>query len=785
LKRRNLLRQLIRSDPTISLDEWAQWFSFNQTSYPFVQTSLGQKAEEIGGDFNGLIQGVYKQNGTVFACMAIRQRLFSQARFQFRQMIDGRPGDLFGTKDLIPLERPWPGGTTGDLLARMISDADLAGNAYVAKRPDGVRRLNPDWVTIILGSRMLPQNPNWALDLQVAGYMFHPGGRGGGEEPIPLAADEVAHFAPIPDPMANFRGMSWLTPVIREILGDQAASSHKLKFFENGATPNLVVSLDPGVDLETFQKWVEKFDEKTEGAANAFKTLYLGGGADAKTIGANMRQVDFKAVQGAGETRIAAAAGVPPVVVGFSEGLAAATYSNYCVPMGTEALTLEGWKHYGELSVGDEVLGYDAEAGVCRWTPIRSLQAPFEAEVVEFGNATWKVRCTPEHAWVGRWASPVSAYEAWAKDQTPTDWGRVETKSFREGFELLRTAPTEDVCSLDIRPAEAAILGWLVTDGSVMRNNPLRRMTTGYIWQKHYRAEVAKTVRNAGLAVETKPMGHVGVVGFKIPAPWLRDLWHRAELDEDDPDWVRFVLALGSEEREAFLDAGMLAEGTNAAQRGSEDGPLGEYGLWYRWRFAQNPGPVMDAFLLAAQMNGYSPQMGDRVDKCQSFYCAKPKLDAKHLKRRGAGHELVWCLETDLGTWTMRQGRTVTLTGNSQARRSFADQTLRVLWGNVAGSLANIINVPGGAELFYDDRDIPFLQEDQADKANIQQTQSQAAKAYVEAGFDPESVKAAIAADDITLLKHTGMTSVQLLPPGTSGNGAAPEGVTPSQASPA
>jgi phage portal protein BeeE len=34
-------------------------------------------------------------------------------------------------------------------------------------------------------------------------------------------------------------------------------------------------------------------------------------------------------VQGAGETRIAAAAGVPPVIVGLSEGLAAATYSNY------------------------------------------------------------------------------------------------------------------------------------------------------------------------------------------------------------------------------------------------------------------------------------------------------------------------------------------------------------------------------------------------------------------------------------------------------------------------
>ena len=42
-----------------------------------------------------------------------------------------------------------------------------------------------------------------------------------------------------------------------------------------------------------------------------------------------MKDIDFKSVRGGGETRIAAAAGVPPVIVGLSEGLAAATYSNY------------------------------------------------------------------------------------------------------------------------------------------------------------------------------------------------------------------------------------------------------------------------------------------------------------------------------------------------------------------------------------------------------------------------------------------------------------------------
>jgi DNA-binding CsgD family transcriptional regulator len=124
--------------------------------------------------------------------------------------------------------------------------------------------------------------------------------------------------------------MSWITPVIREVMGDAAATTHKLKFFENGAVPGLAVSLDKSItNPDVFSAFVKKMQEQHEGVLNAYRTLYLAGGATATPVGANLRQIDFKLVQGAGETRIAAAAGIPPIVVGLSEGLAASTYSNY------------------------------------------------------------------------------------------------------------------------------------------------------------------------------------------------------------------------------------------------------------------------------------------------------------------------------------------------------------------------------------------------------------------------------------------------------------------------
>jgi len=166
----------------------------------------------------------------------------------------------------------------------------------------------------------------------VIGYVYHPRGRQGGEKAVGFLPEEVAHFAPIPDPEARFRGMSWLTPVIREVMADRAATEHKLMFFENGATPQMIVKFDLE-SVERMRPWIELFKEGHEGSENAYKTLFVGAGTDATVVGANLQEMDFKITQGAGETRIAAAAGTPPVIVGLSEGLASATYSNYGMAM--------------------------------------------------------------------------------------------------------------------------------------------------------------------------------------------------------------------------------------------------------------------------------------------------------------------------------------------------------------------------------------------------------------------------------------------------------------------
>ncbi len=303
-------------------DPFTPSWTIGPNTYFGMSRPVNGQEKPTPAEFLALAQNVLKRNGALASLMFVRQSVFSEARFCLRQLHHAGPGELSTGGELPLLERPWPGATTQDLLSRMLQDSDLAGNSFFARRPNGtLKRLRPDWVTIVTGSQEEPDLYGDALDGELLGYIYSPRAPGSGDGEL-LLPDEVCHFAPIPDPEFQFRGMSWITPLLGEIEADSAATEHKRSFFRNGATPRVVVSLDASVDPDMFDRFIEKFEASHAGAESAYRTMYLGGGADAKTMSMSMKDLDYKAVQAIGESRLAAAAGVPPVIVGFSEGLA-------------------------------------------------------------------------------------------------------------------------------------------------------------------------------------------------------------------------------------------------------------------------------------------------------------------------------------------------------------------------------------------------------------------------------------------------------------------------------
>src|SRR5690348_13136182 len=201
----NTLRQgtATRSENSISLEEWANYFQYNGLTYPtFGNSTLGAKLEEVPHTFPGYVTGLVKANPIIFAAMRMRSQVFSEARFKFRRLEEGRPGAIFGTQDLAILEEPAPGMTTGGLLARAMQDVDISGNFFAARVGKYIYRLRPDWVTIVLGSNAGPDEyASWQYDATAIGYIYKPGGEASGQDEHVFLADEVAHFAPIPDPI--------------------------------------------------------------------------------------------------------------------------------------------------------------------------------------------------------------------------------------------------------------------------------------------------------------------------------------------------------------------------------------------------------------------------------------------------------------------------------------------------------------------------------------------------------------------------------------------------------
>ncbi len=283
--------------------------------------------EQSGNNFVAHVEQAYKKAGPVFACITARQLVFSEARFLYRRYVKGRPGEMFTEPSLQRLETPGPGQTTGELLGRMLQDADLAGNWFgYLTEAGGIQRLRPDWVTVIAGSD--GSHPD-DLDSERLGYLYQPGGPAGNNPKQFLTVSEVAHFSPLPDPTKHHVGMTPLQAVYSEVNADMKMTQHKGRFFDYAATPNMIVKLQQQLDEPSMVRLRDRLHQRHAGADNAYKTLLLEGGADVSVVGQSFEQMSFKTVQGAGETRIAAAFGIPPVLVGLSEGLQAATYSNY------------------------------------------------------------------------------------------------------------------------------------------------------------------------------------------------------------------------------------------------------------------------------------------------------------------------------------------------------------------------------------------------------------------------------------------------------------------------
>jgi hypothetical protein len=384
-----------------------------------------------------------------------------------------------------------------------------------------------------------------------------------------------------------------------------------------------------------------------------------------------------------------------------------------CVPLDSECLTRNGWKRHDEIRVGDMTLGYNPASRRLEWTEITAVVVKPPEPVIEIGRRGWKVRTTPKHRW---WSERLTSEPVPARTVCPECGAtggkrgrfvstRAVTTHLAKAHGILREVPAttrvEEFVTSDsittahrlrvaanadtegndaITPDEAAIVGWLLTDGHIHRKG-------GTLAASIYQSKPAMVpVVDALLAevphtrtIRARPGTNYPSVTWYLHARYAHDLLARSRVEELGPE--AFVLGLSAKQRARWLEAAWQAEGST--WKSGEEGELRQ--------LAQRDGPVQDAIVLAAYLEGYRPtrrrlaRVADHHQPAQMIGLARPWIGGTVLFRRDLGDQPVWCVQTGLGTWTMRQSGHVMVTGNSTwggtGIRKTADPRLQAIAG--------------------------------------------------------------------------------------------------------
>ena len=326
-----------------------------------------------------------------------------------------------------------------------------------------------------------------------------------------------------------------------------------------------------------------------------------------------------------------------------------------CVPLDAEILTAHGWRTHDNLRVGEIVLGYDLDADRCVWTRLTAVNvfAAGAKQLLRLTSRSFDVICTSDHSWATHPTNKQGLRRM------------VSASELRKGRRIVLSAPgPEGVLHL---PREAAIWGWLITDGTF-------RQVSSKSWRAHIdqcEGDAAEKIRKLlrgwvtsetithpdpeRLAPGGKPWGRRPVVRWNIAAKALRGIMERTGVS-DVADLPRFVALLDSVSRQAMLGAMIDADGWRRKPHG-------------RWAFGKRKQSTIDVLHTLCALEGIP--LGRQQRSKDGFPIWAERKDrvvgASALTFTEIASQPTWCPTTHAGTWVMRWRGQVTITGNTRA----------------------------------------------------------------------------------------------------------------------
>ena len=259
------------------------------------------------------LEMLYKRESWVRAAIDVIQRTATSNSYRLVSVDEDKELNTSRVKPVTDLlEYPNPDDTFSDVLAEIVLDLHIYGDAYVELVTD--KKGNP----VALYNIYAPSLRIVVNQLgTILGYIQKSMGMLSSSKPVSFKAEEIVHFR-LPNPGNEVYGLSPLESLVLPIEIDLYAQNYNKTFFKNHATPRLHVDLG-NCTLPQLKRVREYFNTYFKGTSNAHKTIVTEGGAKINTIGVTPNDMEFLNQRKFSRDEICAVLGVPPMKLGIFE----------------------------------------------------------------------------------------------------------------------------------------------------------------------------------------------------------------------------------------------------------------------------------------------------------------------------------------------------------------------------------------------------------------------------------------------------------------------------------
>lgn len=318
-----------------------------------------------------------------------------------------------------------------------------------------------------------------------------------------------------------------------------------------------------------------------------------------------------------------------------------APFITFCVSVDTQILTNKGWKFSDEINVGDETLAYQIETNRLEWQEIKKVNIfPYSGRMLHIKSRSLDILMTPDHRNIvlHRNKKNYVRQVKLAKDLNSRD-GIIVAGEY--------IAPINKT----IEDYMVRLVGWFVTEGFVVTCS--RAFLLGQT-NKEGQKEIEDLRKRLKIDKYNVQLRRYKLGGYKLHKVYYFPSFIRDRVLKFAPGkklTTEFLKLLTKDQLEMLYNVLLLADGCNTGSQ-----PV----------LIQNPGETADNMQILGVMLG--KQFGWSIKKnCLAITITKGK--SRQLKRnlpKSLDYQgLVWCPQTDYGTWVARRNGKVFITGNT------------------------------------------------------------------------------------------------------------------------